>query len=278
MHRGPQTYLEAAGRLWDATYGELSAAIADEALPRPVREAANATVRIKGEFMLPDAPRTEEGAVTKLSTELAAISGLGVDDLNLIKIAGKKPAFEAPPRQSTFRAPPVQRKRKRPGALRIVLLVTALLLVLEALARAGAPVPSVGGIVDRLGPDEPEVEATPGVQGLGREIDPRFDLVTLLKQGQVAAAPRNSVDESAETKDGKTKNANYANGRLRNQADGKQRNQANGKKRKGTDLVERVASKVTSHASRVARSGSRASSSRRIGTRDDWDWKWKRKR
>ena len=274
MQRGPQTYLEAAERLWEATYGELSAAIADESLPRPVREAANITVRIKGEFMLPDAPRTEQGAITKLSTELAAISDLDIDDLNLIEIVGKKPAFEAPPRQTAFRAPPVQQKRRRARPLRIVLLVIALLLVLEALARAGAPVPSVGGIVDRLRPDDdPEVEVTPGAQSLGQDIGARLDLVTRPEQARLAAAERDSFEATNQGTDG-TKNPNHAKGRLRNQANGKERNQANGRER--NDDVERVASRVRSYAKGVGPSGRNASSNGRNTKPQNWRWKRKR--
>ncbi len=277
MQRGPQTYLEAAQRLWDATYGELSAAIADESLPRPVRQAANVTVRVKGEFMLPDAPRTEQGAIAKLSTELAAIQGLAIDELNLIGVATKQPAFEAPPRQSVFRAPPLQRKRKRPATLRIVLLVAALLLVLEALARAGAPVPSVGGIVDRLGPDDdPEVEVTPRAQGIGDNFDARPDPMRFMEPARLAAAARHALGVTAQTiGSGKTKHANYANGRLRNQANGKERNQGNGKARNG--VIERVATKVRSYASGVARSGTRRSAgSQKIRPRPNWKWKRKR--
>ena len=228
MLRDPGLYLHAALRLWNATFGELSEAVADESLPRPVRKAADVTLRMKGDFMLPDAPRTEQGGIAKLATALAAIPDLSPADLGRIDIAPKQ-AFQAPAVPSSFRASPVVKKRSRKG-FRVALLGAALLLALEALARAGAPVPSVGGIVDRIRPDKPEVEVTP------ETLDHAFDASTndgtthLVRSGVIAARAATVRSPNA-TGD---KNPHHANGRERNQANGKERNQANGRERNGS--------------------------------------------
>ena len=228
MLRDPGLYLHAAHRLWNATFGELAAAVADESLPRPVRKAADVTVRMKGEFMLPDAPRTEQGGIAKLATALAAIPDLSPADLRRIDIAPKQ-AFQTPPVSSSFRASPAVRKRPR-KVFRVALLGAALLLALEALARAGAPVPSVGGIVDRIQPDKPEVEVTP--EALEHAFDASTkDGTTHLVGSGVIAARAETVRSPNATGD---KNPHYANGRERNQANGKERNQANGRERNGS--------------------------------------------
>lgn len=229
MQRDPGLYLDAAHRLWNATFGELSDAVADESLPRPVRKAADVTLRMKGEFMLPDAPRTEQGGIAKLATALAAIPDLSLADLNRIDIAPKQ-AFQTPPVSSSFRAPAAVRKRSR-KAFRVALLGAALLLALEALARAGVPVPSVGGIVDRIQPDEPEGQVTPH-ETLEQAFDASTNDGTTHLVGSDVIAERAAIVRSPNATG--DKNPHYANGRERNQANGKERNQANGRERNGS--------------------------------------------
>ena len=261
MQRDPGLFLNAAHRMWNATFAELSAAVADEALPRPVRQAADVAVRMKGEFMLPDAPRTEQGAMAKLATALAEIPDLTAADLNRIEIAPKR-TFQTPPVSTSFRAAPVVRKQRNLG-LKIVLLVAALLMALEALARAGVSVPSVGGVVDRIRPDEPEVEVTPT-----GSLKDMFDGLGGGQRSVSTSALRSASTKAGASKATGDKNPNHANGRERNQANGRERNQANGLERNASRGNARRPDPLASRRPFVRKTGPRAAAGSRSHGRE----------
>ena len=220
MAGGFQFYFDAANTLWDTPSQELYS-LARTGDPEAMRRAAEATLRLKAEFMTPEAFTHERAALTKLASALSDDPEFTID--LALRLRGKK--VSAPPPHAE-RIKWVTRRSPRSVLLWIGIIAGVFLLILDVLATAGVPVPTpIGDLIDQFtGTDEPPLKSAPRL-----DSDP---LTTAVAAGPslVGAAP---LEESAfglralseRAGSTKTKNPQYQNGKRENYANGRWRNQ-----------------------------------------------------
>lgn len=217
MAGGFHLYYEAARALWNLPTSRLEemAATGDHAH----RRAALVTLRVKSEFMTPEAFASERAALTKVASSLSQDPEYTMD-MAIRQTGGKIRSL------ATEEARPARRHLSPMTWFAITAGV--LLLILDVLATAGVPVPTpIGDVIDRFtGTDESPVSPAPppADSKAGRVREPDFVSETStahpLAAGRATTAPSprpssRKPDVPATGKD-KTKNPNHANGRERN--------------------------------------------------------------
>ena len=225
-------YFDAAQALWEMPSQELySLARGNE--PEAVQRAAELTLRLKAEYVTPEAYRDERTTLTKLASELSNDPEFGLDLALGIARRGAGPKVPQDIRWVT-------RPSRKSIALWVTVVAAVTLLVLDVLATAGVPVPTpIGDLLDRISGEDfaPRTPAPPpSPTGAGIDLDTR----------QVATAPNGSlIQNRAATHAGNEteKNVRHADGRDDNHQNGKERYFQNGK--------ERNHQKGRPHASRV---------------------------
>ena len=157
MAGGFHLYYEAARALWNLPLQRLEA-LASEAESPGRRRAAAATLRLKSDFMNPLEYGTERAAVTKLAAVLSEDPEFTMDmALNTANLSRKRPV-------KVLVQSGVAGRSRRSTRMWIAIIAGVVLLILDVLATAGAPVPTpIGDLIDLLtGSDEaPRTPAPP---------------------------------------------------------------------------------------------------------------------
>src|SRR5688500_14450335 len=156
MAGGFQFYYEAARALWDMPSKRLEL-LAKEAEPPARRRAATTALRLKAEFMAPEAFANEHSAVTKLAAALSEDREFTMD----MALRMAKSSSQGPSRVLVQSG--VARRSRRATMMWIAVSAGILLLVMDVLATAGLPVPTpIGDLIDRVsGSDESPVTPAP---------------------------------------------------------------------------------------------------------------------
>lgn len=232
MAGGFHIYYEAARALWSMPTHRLEE-MAAKGEPAH-RRAALTTLRVKAEFMTPEAFASERAAVTKVASSLAQDPEYTMD--KAIKQTGGK----IQPLAADRSRPP---RRRMKTTTWVAITAGVLLLILDVLATAGVPVPTpIGDVIDRFtGTDESPITPAPPPPGSkpGLVREPKF--VSEVPPSGLPAAVRPTTTPSArsssEDRDAgawapnaeRTKNPNHANGRERNPASARELRRAGGR-------------------------------------------------
>ena len=221
MAGGFQFYFDAASGLWDTPSQELYS-LARTGEPEAVRRAAEATLRLKAEFMTPEAFTHERAALTKLASALSEDPEFTVD--LALRLSGKK--VSAPPPHAE-RIKWVTRRSPRSVLLWVGILAGFFLLMLDVLATAGVPVPTpIGDLIDHFtGTDQPPLESAPrpGSGPFGNAVAAQPAFAAIATPLEETALGLTALSDRAESK--KAKNPKHQNGKHENYAKGRKRNQ-----------------------------------------------------
>lgn len=214
MQRDPQVYTDAAKMLWDLAPEQLSALASGRAgASQGVRDAAHMALGVKREFLAPEEFGSEQAALDRLGANLAMLPDFSLQEIALA--CGRGPVRQMP-RPTTVALEPKNPTRRR--VLRVALVTLVLLLVLEALAMAGLPVPSpIGTVVENVGGEPRSLQAPGGpeaaVDDLADATDYNGDFLPL--PAADIAKQRTAVVVT------KPKNENHARGRRLHFAQGR---------------------------------------------------------
>lgn len=225
MGGGFHYYFDAARALWDMPSQELySLARSDQS--EAVQRAAELTLRLKAEYVTPEALRDERSALTRLASALSDDPEFTID--MALTIGNRRRATTRVPQDIQWTT------RRSPKAILLWVAVTSAvaLLVLDVLATAGVPVPTpIGNLLDRVsGEDFAPQTPAPSPSGVGVLDHPRRTASVAIDETTTPVTVAGSVWGTQANEAG-SKNPHHANGKDRNFKNGKERNFKNGKKK-----------------------------------------------
>lgn len=215
-------YFEAARALWETPSEELYA-YARRGDSDAMRRAAELTLRLKAEYVTPEAFRDERTVLTRLASALSEDPQFPMD--LAVKLGRSRSAAAAPREDIRW----VTRRSPRSVALWITVAAAVSLLVLDVLATAGAPVPTpIGDLLDRVTGEDvtPVTPPPPPPTDAGALLPPREPTPGVT----MSVAGSSSMTTDLDTRDRKKrqdrpglqkeKNRRFTNGRDRNFAQG----------------------------------------------------------
>lgn len=215
-------YFDAARALWEKPSEELYA-FARGGDSDAMRRAAELTLRLKAEYVTPEAFRDERTVLTRLASALSEDPEFPMD---LAVKLGRARSANAPQSQDIRW---VTRRSRRSIMLWVAVASAVALLVLDVLATAGAPVPTpIGDFLDRVTGEDvtPVTPAPPAPTDGGAFLPPRESTpgVTMSVAGSSSTTTDLETGDRKKRQDQpglrKEKNGRSANGRDRNFANG----------------------------------------------------------